>query len=436
MSQRARSPGIDEIQQQELARLFGSFARVRALLVPVAFAMLGYIAWTDTANWRRAIMAGVVCAAIGLALTELWHFQRSGMRRVRFVRTFVIAAIGHLAMCAASGGIESPFLPMLIPISLFFGAFVRERRARLLLLGLQLFAVWGMALCALRGWVPDLVPATFGGGSRAGHSDRLILFETITVSLFTATVSVFAQRVRKGFDTLVDRAAAARDEALRAHAEQAQLLTALSGEIAHELKNPLASVKGLATLLQGDQSGKNVERVGVLRREVDRMQAILDEFLNFSRPLGPLARQPEDLVALCEAVAALHEGVCRDVGLSVRVSAPGPVKVPCDGRKVKQIVINLLQNAIEASAQGGEVELRLSAHADVARLELLDRGAGLSPEVAARLFVAGATTKPKGSGLGLTIARALARQHGGECVLEARPDGGCCAAVTLPMGAA
>jgi signal transduction histidine kinase len=100
---------------------------------------------------------------------------------------------------------------------------------------------------------------------------------------------------------------------------------------------------------------------------------------------------------------------------------------------VKQILINLVQNALEASPPGAEVELVVRAEPghDVV-VEIRDRGTGLSPAVRERLFEPGTTTKARGTGLGLALARGLARQHGGDLTLENREDGGCVASLRLP----
>jgi signal transduction histidine kinase len=170
----------------------------------------------------------------------------------------------------------------------------------------------------------------------------------------------------------------------------------------------------------------------VLRREVDRMQAILDEFLNFSRPLVPLAVGRCDVGELAREVGALHEGICHERGVALEVREAS-VPVPCDPRKVKQILVNLVQNALEASPPGAAVELEAAATLDGgARVRVLDRGRGLDPAMGDSVFTPGYTTKPRGSGIGLTIARSLARQHGGDLLVSPRPGGGTVAELSLP----
>src|SRR5678815_1659826 len=100
------------------------------------------------------------------------------------------------------------------------------------------------------------------------------------------------------------------------------------------------------------------------------MQTILEEFLNFSRPLGSLAREPTDLVELCESVVALHEGLLRANELSIEVHARERVRLPCDARKLKQALINLLQNAIEASVAKTRIDLEIETAGDAVHIRV------------------------------------------------------------------
>jgi signal transduction histidine kinase len=122
--------------------------------------------------------------------------------------------------------------------------------------------------------------------------------------------------------------------------------------------------------------------------------------------------------------------MAQERGVGIAVS--GEATARCDPRKVKQVLVNLVQNALDASPPGEAVEIEVGDDAAGARLSVRDRGPGLDRAVAERVFEPGVTTKPGGSGIGLTVARALARQHGGELRLSARGGGGLEAVLSLP----
>jgi signal transduction histidine kinase len=119
--------------------------------------------------------------------------------------------------------------------------------------------------------------------------------------------------------------------------------------------------------------------------------------------------------------------------VNLEVDPGDALPITCDPRKVKQVLVNLLQNALDATPRGGRVMASTSHDASgAARFVIDDSGPGLTDEVRGRLFTPGATTKAAGSGLGLVIARAIAEQHGGTLTLSDRPEGGCRAELCLP----
>jgi signal transduction histidine kinase len=163
------------------------------------------------------------------------------------------------------------------------------------------------------------------------------------------------------------------------------------------------------------------------------MQGILDEFLNFSRPLVPLSQRPTELRAVIDHVVELHEALASERRVELVVT--GEVEARCDPRKVEQIVINLVQNALHVAPAGSQIELSLTRVGELAQLLVRDEGPGLSAELLQRAFEPGVTSKDDGNGLGLTVARSLARQHGGELELSPRSDArsGCEAKLELPV---
>ena len=155
------------------------------------------------------------------------------------------------------------------------------------------------------------------------------------------------------------------------------------------------------------------------------MQGTLETFLDLSRPLVPLAQEEVDLAALAADVGRLCEGLLCARDVAFRVEGQGSARA--DRRKLRQVLVNLVQNAIEAAPPGSSVEVRAAP----GQVEVLDRGPGVPRELGARVFEPGVTTRPRGHGLGLAIARGLVGQHGGDLTLEPRAGGGTAARVVL-----
>lgn len=405
----AAPPLIAEIHRHQQDALLGRLLRFRLWLAPGMTVLALALAAVDPAAWRHWVLLGAAVAAALLSVVEFVRWRRGNLdARGLAVDLAVMVAI-QAALTTATGGLESPLLPVMLVVTALASVTLGRSVALASILTLQFIALLSEFAGHVGEWLPAVAEAPTTAHLGAHAATHLVLVGIV------ASLGVLA---RGALDRTLGRAQDAQDEVLRAGSAHARELEALAGEIAHELKNPLQSVKGLGALLARDlPDGRASERLAVLRREVDRMQGVLDDFLNFSRPLVPLSERDEDLGCLAAEVAALHEGLAASRGVRL-VVADGRAHARCDARKVKQVLVNLVQNALDASPRGAEVRLEVGTAAGDGLVRVVDGGPGLADDVADRVFAPGVTSKPGGSGLGLTIARALARQHGGELTLR------------------
>ena len=421
---------LDQVQLWMTQQRFQRYTRLRVFLLPVLTVVMLLTLVGDHARWRWIIIGTAAVIAALRSLTELARVELPLPRPPDGLSAVAAVPVGLFIM--ATGGLDSPITPVLMVMSFFVGVLAPARALASLTIGLTL-VVGALLYVSAMGVIPDLMPAVFGGGPGLRQPAALLYAKAGMMVLGLVWVGVVSNAVREIFRQMVHDAVDARDEVLESHDAHARELTALSGELAHELKNPLANVKGLAVLAAREAQGRVVERLEVLQAEVGRMEEILQGFLAFSRPLSPVSQEAVELKGLCESIVSLHEGMAYTRGVPLAAVAPAEVQVTCDPRKVKQILINLVQNALDASPVGAEVELAVLPAGDGgARVEVRDRGPGIAPEVRAHLFELGATTKTQGTGLGLALARGLARQHGGELTLEDREGGGSTAVLVLP----
>lgn len=439
-------PGLTDLHQRARAQALFGLVKIRRFFLPVLALLAICVGIDDATPWRRYVLlavAGVLCtlALVDVAVHRRLRHESIDLLSKRAVGPLLGLQVGLIAsvqalMFLGTGGVASPLLPAVLPV-VFLSAVFLSARAAWLVVATMAPLLWAMAIAQVRG--VDLAPSVFAFAD--GHANQppgLTLTIVGVMSLAMMMLAKMGSVTRGAIDEMVGQELQTRDLALAARAEQTRELTTLSAEIAHELKNPLASIKGLAALIDRElsrrgETGKSVERLAVLRREVDRMQEILDEFLNFSRPLVPLSQRPTELRALIDHVVELHEALASE--RRVELVIIGEIEARCDPRKVEQIVINLVQNALHVAPTGSRIELSLARVGERAHVIVRDEGPGLSAELHQRAFEPGVTTKHEGSGLGLTVARSLARQHGGELVLGRRPDGasGCEARLELPL---
>lgn len=217
-------------------------------------------------------------------------------------------------------------------------------------------------------------------------------------------------------------------------AERLSAAAQLSASLAHEIRNPLAGISGAAGILRrGHANPENVQScIEIIEKESNRLNKLLTGFLDFARPRAPRL-QPTDLVAVIDSVIALAQHSAGARGVEFRRVVPATLpEVQCDSEQLKQVLLNLVINAVEATG-AGTVELLAVSDGARASITVRDHGAGISPEQREHIFEPFFTTKDHGTGLGLAIASKIVEQHGGTLTAADAPGGGLDMIVELPV---
>jgi signal transduction histidine kinase len=274
---------------------------------------------------------------------------------------------------------------------------------------------------------------------------------TILVVLFglpAVTFGIVAVRERRARGEVERLNAEVTGTLNRLQATQQELLVAermatvgrLSLKVAHEVRNPIAAIELNAEMLQdivrgrpGPDMDEAIGLVAAIRDQVNTLDALTEEYLAFARFPKPNF-EDESINHLLEELAAFVRPVATRQGLTIHVTTdPMVPMMEIDRALLRQAILNLVKNAMEALSRGGALTIESHCDGEAVTIAVSDTGGGITTEVAERLFEPFFTTKPQGTGLGLSITRQIIEEHGGDLAWHNRAGAGATFTIRLPI---
>ncbi len=379
--------------------------------------------------WPRLLFHALVC----LFYLSVSRYPTPATERAK-TRMLVGGLLSFGAWLANTGGLSSPLIPvglgMLLPALLIFDT----RKQLWLFAGGALAVLAAVALLSL--WPVGALVAPLA--PRDGHpSPECVALVAGSILVTASQVSAFWGHVAAAYDQVAIELGARREELCSVGEDRTRELEGAAAHLAHEMKNPLASIKCLSTHLARGCSldPRTVERLEVVSAAADRLESIVDGFVSLSRGLGDLELRPVRLLELAGELKLLLDARAHDAGVTLEVSGAPYVEIEADARKINRALFCLVMNAVQASASGQTVTIDVTAVATPAggvRVQIIDRGEGMSADLLERLKRPPVSTRKQGAGLGVAVARTLIEQHGGRLEYQSAPGQGTTATVVLP----
>jgi len=281
--------------------------------------------------------------------------------------------------------------------------------------------ILGLDPLALPGNVEDLIPGVrtlFTGKPRSEVMANTPAGRRI-LGLTVSALSAAPAPLLVVFQDLTDLRRA--EQELR-RADRLAELGALSAQLAHEIRNPLAAMRGSAQLLSPGGDPETERLVGILTREADRLGELVTDFLVFAGPPAPVL-QPCDLDELVRQTIELVSSDPLASGVTIDLQ-PGGLQAEVDPDQVRQVLLNLLRNALAAAGKGGRVRTFFSRVDGQVRVHVWDSGGSIATADLPRIFEPFFSKRPGGTGLGLSTVHSIVRAHGGQIQVSSSPGEG------------
>jgi signal transduction histidine kinase len=339
--------------------------------------------------------------------------------------------LGYLLM-AVTGGVSSSYYPiLLLPVV--------SAATSLGMLGTTVFTVLACAsyasLLLFVDWTRMEIPP-----DQVRELCLRFLF-LVVVGYLTNRLAEAGREERRRYQATAEQLTAANQslqaaEAAVRRSERLAALGQLSAGLAHELRNPLGTIRASAELLKksvGTGNAVATELAGFVASEVDRTNSLVTRFLEFARPLA-LRPEPCELTEVVDRAVARLERDGKGGGVAVYKNySPDVRPFPFDAELMERVFYNLLLNAAQASPPDSAITVKTPPTDDHVEISFIDRGSGIKPEHLESIFNPFFTTKAEGVGLGLSIVSKIVDQHGGKMTVESEAGKGSVFRIYLPL---
>jgi two-component system, NtrC family, sensor histidine kinase HydH len=421
-------------QAAPLARRLAWVTGFRLVLLSLLLGLLGLLNFKSQLAWATfTVQTALGTLALAFAVTALYAaLLRNGRHMQRLVvLQLVVDPLLWTVIVYLSGGSASG-ATSLYGLSCLTGAMLTGFRGALLAFGMGV-ACFGALLLALQsGFLPpppDQVAAVYHAGSEDWVYAGVV--NLLAMLVVTVLAGSLAERLR------VTGGQLALAEERADHAERLAALGRVSAALAHEIRNPLGSISGSIQLLRVNSalSHEDQRLCAIIVREASRLNDLVTDMMNLARPQRPQLACV-DAAATAREVVELAAESGRAVS-DVKVSYQGAERalISADSAQLRQLIWNLVRNAVQASSAGSQVTVTVQADASAehgAELCVRDSGVGLSEEAKERIFDAFYTTRAQGTGVGLAVVKRIADDHGFSIVVDSESGRG--AAFTVHLG--
>ncbi|MDT8862344.1 ATP-binding protein [Alkalihalobacillus sp. MEB130] len=233
--------------------------------------------------------------------------------------------------------------------------------------------------------------------------------------------------------TAVDITKLIKTEELLRRTEKLSVVGELAAGFAHEIRNPLTTLKGFLQLIKMEADSKNKEYVSIMLNEIDRLEMITNEFMVVAKPqvakyeMGNIEQIIENVILFLQPQAILNS-------IEMKTVIEGPSKeIYCDKHQLRQVFINMYKNAMEAMPNGGMIVTKLTMYEEYVSIEIIDEGSGIPEDLIPKLGEPFYTLKEKGTGLGLMVSKKIIESHQGTLQVESRINVGTTMKIELPV---